>query len=284
MLKKIKFIFKRIKQGRLKELIEETFWIYGFVRQYWKAIAFYTVLGMSGIALSLVTSLISRDMVDIVTNHQTGKLVETFAMYIGFTIVNTLVSQVTSYFSNKISISVDNSIKSDIFDKMLRTDLESIQDYHTGDLLTRWSQDASNISNSILNWLPNLMICIVRFVSTFVLVFYNDPMFALLALLGAPISLLISRRTLKRMRNNNEKSVAMGAQMSGFNQETFSNIQTIKAFDLVGLYSDRLRSIQRDFLAMKLEFQKMNMFISFFMSIVGLAVSYSCYGFGIYRV
>lgn len=29
---------------------------------------------------------------------------------------------------------------------------------------------------------------------------------------------------------------------------------------------------------------KMNMFISVFLSIVGLAVSYSCYGFGIYRV
>jgi len=284
MADKIKFYFRRIKEGRLKELLEETVWIYGFARHYWKAMIFYTILGMSGIGISLVTSLISRDMVDIVTKQQAGKLVQTFSMYIGFTIANTLVSQITSYFSSKISISVDNSIKADVFDKMLKTDLESIQNYHTGDLLTRWSSDASNISNSILNWIPNLIICIVRFVSTFFLVFYNDPMFALLALLGAPVSLLISRRTLKRMRRNNERSVAMGAKMSGFNQETFSNIQTIKAFDLISLYSSRLRSLQREFLSMKLEFQKMNMFISFFMSIVGLAVSYSCYGFGIYRV
>lgn len=284
MFKKIKFIIKRIREGRLKELIEETIWIYTFARQHWKAMIFYTVLGMSGIGISLITSLISRDMVDIVTNKQSGQLVRTFAMYIGFTIANTIVAQITAYFSNKISIGVDNSIKADVFDKMLRTDLESIQNYHTGDLLTRWSSDASNISNSILNWIPNFIICIVRFVSTFVLVFYNDPWFALLALLGAPISLLMSKSTLKKMRKNNERSVEMGAKMSGFNQETFSNIQTIKAFDLIGLYSNRLRSLQKEFLSMKLEFQKMNMFISFFMSIVGLAVSYSCYGFGIYRV
>lgn len=284
MLNKIKFIIKRIREGRLKELIEETIWIYTFARRHWKAMIFYTVLGMSGIGISLITSLISRDMVDIVTNKQSGQLVRTFAMYIGFTIANTIVAQITAYFSNKISIGVDNSIKADVFDKMLRTDLESIQNYHTGDLLTRWSSDASNISNSILNWIPNFIICIVRFVSTFVLVFYNDPWFALLALLGAPISLLMSKSTLKKMRKNNERSVEMGAKMSGFNQETFSNIQTIKAFDLIGLYSNRLRSLQKEFLSMKLEFQKMNMFISFFMSIVGLAVSYSCYGFGIYRV
>lgn len=35
---------------------------------------------------------------------------------------------------------------------------------------------------------------------------------------------------------------------------------------------------------MKLEFQKMSMATSILLSIVGLAVSYSCYGFGIYRV
>lgn len=283
-MNKLKFYIRRIKEGRLRELIEETIWIYKFARQHWGAMIFYTLLGMSGIVISLVTSLISRDMVDIVTGQQAGKLMSTFSMYIGFTIGNLIVSQVASYFSSKISINVDNSIKASVFDKMLTTDLESIWNYHTGDLLTRWSIDAGNISNGILNWVPNLIINIARFISTFVLVFYNDKMFALLALIGAPISMIVSKPMLKRMRKNNEKSAAMGAKMSGFNQETFSNIQTIKAFDLISVYSNKLRSLQSDFLSMKLEFQKLNMWVSFFMAIVGLVVSYSCYGFGIYRV
>lgn len=281
---RIGFYIERIKAGRLKQLIEETIWIYQYVKNYWKAMVFYTLLGLSAIVTSLITSLISRDMVDIITGHQTGELVKTFIVYIMFTIVNLLISQAVTYFSNKISISVDNSIKADIFDKMLTTDLESIQQYHTGDLLTRWSSDAGNISSGVLNWIPNLIIYTVRFISTFVLVCYNDPVFALLALLGTPISMLMSKSVLKKMRSNNEKSAQMNAKMSGFNQETFSNIQTIKAFDLVDLYSNRLKKFQAEFLSMKLEFQKMNMFISVFLSIVGLAVSYSCYGFGIYRV
>ena len=124
----------------------------------------------------------------------------------------------------------------------------------------------------------------MRFISTFALVFYNDPMFALLAMLGMPVSMLMSRRILRRMKGNNEKSAAMNAKMSGFNQEAFSNIQTIKAFDLVRLYGERLRGLQKEYLGMKLEFQKMSMATSILLSIVGLAVSYSCYGFGIYRV
>ena len=48
------------------------------------------------------------------------------------------------------------------------------------------------------------------------------------------------------MSNNNAKSAAMNAKMYGFNQETFSNIQTIKAFDLIHFYIERLKSLQKN--------------------------------------
>ena len=284
MLEKFRHYRERIKEGMLRDMWRQTLWIYEYARIYWKQMIFYTVLGLAGTLVSLVSSLISRDMVDIVTGQQAGLLARTFCLYIGFSVGNVLISQISNYFANKISISVDNAIKADIFEKMLLTDLESIQNYHTGDLLTRWSSDASNISSGVLNWIPNLVIYTVRFVSTFAVVFYHDPMFALLALIGMPVSMLMSKTLLHRMKGNNERSAAMSAKMSGFNQEAFSNIQTIKAFDLIRLYAERLRGLQREYLTMKLEFQKMSMATSILLSIVGLAVSYSCYGFGIYRV
>ena len=284
MNKKLQHYIKRIKEGMLKDMWHETLWIYQYARHYWKQMVFYTALGLVNTAFSLVSSLISRDMVDIITGKQTGLLAQTFCFFIIFAIGNILLSQLSTYFSNKISISVDNEIKADIFNKMLVTDLEAIQNYHTGDLLTRWSSDASNISNGILNWIPNLIIFTARFISAFALVCYNDFIFAILALLGVPVSMFMSRRLLKRMRNNNKRSAAMNASMSGFNQEAFSNIQTIKAFNLIELYSRHLRELQRDYLDMRLEFQRLSMVTSVIMSITGLAVSYSCYGFGIYRV
>ncbi|MFR8273617.1 MAG: ABC transporter transmembrane domain-containing protein, partial [Roseburia hominis] len=235
MLEKFRHYRERIKEGMLRDMWRQTLWIYEYARIYWKQMIFYTVLGLAGTLVSLVSSLISRDMVDIVTGQQAGLLARTFCLYIGFSVGNVLISQISNYFANKISISVDNAIKADIFEKMLLTDLESIQNYHTGDLLTRWSSDASNISSGVLNWIPNLVIYTVRFVSTFAVVFYHDPMFALLALIGMPVSMLMSKTLLHRMKGNNERSAAMSAKMSGFNQEAFSNIQTIKAYDLIRL-------------------------------------------------
>ena len=273
-----------MKAGMLKNIYRQTIWIYQYARHYWMAMIFYTILGLAGTVLGLGTSLVSKDLVDIITGHETGELLKTFCLMIGLAVSNIFINQISSYASNWISMKVDTEIKADIFSKMLVTDWESITAYHTGDLLTRWNSDASNISGGILNWIPNLIINIFKFISAFAIVLYHDATFAVFAFIGVPVSALMSRTLMKRMVNNNKKSAAMSAKMSGFHQEAFSNIQTIKAFDSISIYTGRLRNLQKEYMDMRLEFQKMSMGTSILMSIVGLVVSYSSYGWGIYRV
>lgn len=284
MREKIKFIVGRIRAGRLQEMWKQTVWIYQYGRKYWLIMIFYTLLGMVSTVIALLTSLVSRDLVDIITGHQTGQIVATFAMMIGLNVGTTFLSQISDYASAYLSMKVDAEIKSDIFSKILVTDWESLTNYHTGDLLTRWGSDASNISNGVLNFLPNATIYVFRFVSAFAMVLYYDASFAVFAFLGMPVSLILSKTLMNRMVNNNKKSAAMGAKMSGFNQETFSNIQTIKAFDLIRLYVEKLKSYQKEYIDMRLGFQRMSMGTSILLSTVGLIVSYSAYGWGIYRV
>lgn len=281
---RISFYVRRIREGRLREMRRQIRWIYAYARHYWKEMIFYTALGMGGVLLGLISSLISRDMVDIVTGMKTGQLARTFGWMIGMSLSSIIVNQITSYFSNRISYQVDAEIKADIFAKIMVTDWESVTQYHTGDLLTRWSSDASNISSGVLSFIPSLIINIFKFAGTLWLVVRNDWTFAVFALLGIPFSMLMSRTLLTRMQNQNEKNAAMSAKMSGFNQETFSNIQTIKAFDLIRLYIDRLKNLQHEYIDMQLSYARMMMGSSILLGLIGLAVSYSCYGWGIYRV
>lgn len=280
----IRFFIGRIKAGRLQEMRQQTLWIYQYARHYWMVMIFYTMLGMFGAVVSLVSGLVSRDLVDIITGHESGAVIQTFAIMIGLNIGTTLISQISDYASSYLSMKVDAEIKADIFSKILVTDWESLTNYHTGDLLTRWSSDASNISSGVLNFIPNIIIYSFRFISAFVMVVYHDASFAIFAFLGMPVSLIMSKTLLKRMVNNNRRSAAMGAKMSGFNQETFSNIQTIKAFDLIRLYIERLKQLQKEYIQMRLDFQKMSIGTSLLLSTVGLLVSYLSYGWGIYRV
>ena len=282
--KKLQFMIDRIRAGRLREMWGQTKWIYQYAKRHWAAMIFYTLLGMVGTVISLVGSLVSKDLVDIITGRETGRLMLTFCMMIGMNLGSAFLNQVSGYISSKISMNVDAEIKSDIFGKILVTDWESLTNYHTGDLLTRWSADASSISTGVLNFLPNLAIYLFRFLSAFAMVLYHDASFAVFAFLSMPVSLILSKKLMKRMVDNNQQSAAMGAKMTGFNQEAFSNIQTIKAFDLISLYIRRLKQIQQEYISMKLDFQRMTIGTSLLLTTVAMIVSYGAYGWGIYRV
>lgn len=259
-------------------------WIGGYARQHIWAIAVYTLLGLAGTGISLLGSLVSKDLIDIITGHETGQVVMTFCIMIGMNLGSVFLTQISNYISTKISMSVDAGIKADIFSKILVTDWESLTEYHTGDLLTRWNGDASNIASGILSFVPNLIIYLFRFGSALWMVLYYDASFAVFALVSMPVSFLMSRYLTKKMQSNNNKSAAMNAKMSGFNQEAFSNIQTIKAFDMISLYIERLKNLQREYITMRMSYQKMSMVISALMTLIGMAVSYASYGWGIYRV
>lgn len=282
---KIKGYFKAIKDGRLREMKRQTVWIYRYAKRYKWAMLFYTALGLADTGITLFLCWISKNLVDIVTGFEGWEpLIRNFSVLIALNVVSLFLSQISSIISSKISLKVDADIKADIFSKILVTDWESLTNYHTGDLLVRWSSDASVISSSVLNYIPTAIITIIKFIAAFAMVLYNDWTFAIFAFLGIPVSVLLSKTLVNRMVNNNKKSAQMGAELSGFNQEAFSNIQTIKAFSLIQLYVERLKQLQKEYIDMRLNFQKMSIWTSVLLSTVGMIVSYASYGWGVYRV
>ena len=262
----------------------QTKWIYGYAKHYWSQMIFYTALGMVVTVISLLSTFVSRDLVDIITGYRVGALIRTFAAMIGIGVLSTILNLISNYASTYISMKVDNEIKADVFEKIMVTDWESLSDYHSGDLMTRWNSDVSNISNGVLNYIPNLIIYVFRFISALWVVIAKDWTFAIFAFLSIPVELIMSRTLLNRMVSNNEKSMEMSSRLTGFNQETFLNIEFIKSFDLLRLYIKRLHQLQKEYMDMSLGFQKVSMWTSLLMSLVGMAVSYSAYGWGIYRV
>ncbi len=281
---KLSHYIQQIKNGRLKEKTAQLVWIYQYARQHIRYILLYTFLGLSGTIISLISGLVSRDLVDIITGHNTGELLSTFATMIGIALGSSIISQISGYLSTKISIRIDNHIKAQIFDDILITDWESLTRYHSGDLLVRWNGDVSTVSSGILNTIPNFIIYVFRFLSALVMVLYYDASFAVFALVSIPISIYTSRTTLKKMQQGNMSSLAIGTKMSSFNQEAFSNIQTVKAFDMLPLYSKRLRQLQQQYTDVRLRYQRTTIKNTFILTLVSMAVTYSSYGWGIYKV
>ena len=67
---------------------------------------------------------------------------------------------------------------------------------------------------------------------------------------------------------------------------SYDEIKPVKSYkpSKIKLYVENLKSLQKEYISMKLEFQRMSIWTTVLFSTVGMLVSYSSYGWGIYRV
>lgn len=283
-MSRIKHIIQRIKEGRLKQLIAELLWMYAYVRRYWLLIGFYILLGASGSFLSLGTSVVSKDLVDAVTGVNSMEIVQVAALYVGVGVSQIFINAVKSRLSLKVRLKVTNEIRADIYEKVLRTNWESLAKYRSGDLLYRVNWDAGMVANTILTFLPNVVTTLISFGGAFIIVMRNDPWMALIALMGAPISFITSRYSAKRMRQFQRENQSVASDRTVFDQETFQNLQFIKAFGMLDRVTEKFHSIQQESVDIALKQNKFQQSMTIATSLVGQAVGYACYGFAAFRL
>ena len=284
MASRIKHYINQIKNGRLQDIFSSLAWLLGYSKSYTPQMLIYTALGLSGTVVSLLGSLISRDLVDIITGHLTGKLLMTFVMMISVQFVGVVVSCITQYISTYLSTKVDNSLKASLYEKIISSEWEDLSRFRSGDLMLRFSNDSSVISNSILSTIPDFFVNLFRFFAALWLVVRQDASFAIFAIASVPLSMIVSRRNLKRIQQTNMESLRASSNMSNMLQESFSNTQTIKAFDMISVYVKRLKEYQIQLTQSKMRQQKVMALNSIIMTVSTLIISYSTYGWGIYKV
>ena len=277
-------IREKIREGILYEMLDEAKWILGYSLHYKWQIVWYIALGIFGTGMSLGIGVISKYIIDAVTGYDSSRL---FPAAVGFVLLNLFnigVSAWSGRISAKIRIMVTQEIRADVFGRILLADWESLAEYHSGDLLNRVNNDVSTVASNVIGWIPGFITSLVQFVATLALILYYDPTMAALALLSAPVTLIMSRMLTRRIRTYNKKMLEVNSRLMSFNEEALQNIQYIKSFGLMGKYGGLFQEQQDVYKEVNLEYNRFTILTSSFMSVVGMAVTGVCFGWGVYRL
>lgn len=282
-------ITKRVRDGTLKEIGRETRWIYYHTRAYRNAVLAYVLLGLLSTGLSMVSALASKELVNSIVllgaEGYGGKRIAAIGFVVVFlAAIGILLNAYINRYSAKINLRVSNELRAEVFDTFLRTDWESLQQYHSGDLLTRVNTDVTNVANSVLGWIPTLIIKLAQFIASLVVILCFDPTMAVFALITAPLTLIAAKPFVSKMRVLSKEMRTVNSEMTAFHEEALQNVQSIKAFNLVDPFTDRLKRVQSRYYDTALRFNRFSVVNSSLLSAVGLLVSYLCLGWGAYRL
>lgn len=235
------------RDGTFSEILDDWKWILAYTRRYRRAAAAYTVLGIAGATLSLVSALASKHTIDIITGYDSSRLWFVLTVMVVSALSSLLLRSVTSRISTKISLWVNNDIQAEVFDRLLAADWQGLNRYPSGDLLNRLAVDAGTVAGNAIHWLPDLIVAGYTFAATLAVILHYDWIMALLALASAPALLLGSRRLVGGIRAYQKKVRQCSSRLMAYESETFHNLDAIKGFGIAGLYSSGLRQRQEEY-------------------------------------
>mgnify|MGYP002519501829 CR=1 FL=1 len=280
----IKTLIEKWKNGTIVEVWETWKWILSYSNRYKKTIAFYLFLGIFSTVFSLISSIASKQLIDIVTGHRKDQMLIMAIVMISMALFSLIFSSVISRVSLKLTISIQNDIQADIFQKIQEASWLSISEYHSGDILNRFATDVGTVASNAITWLPSLVISLFNFVATFAVIMHYDVTMAFISLASAPILLFVSQHLMKRMQGYSKKVKKLNSQVMAFEQETFSNMNTIKAFGITARYANELKKWQSKYREFNLEYNMFSIKTNIALSLLGMVIQYASFGWGVYRL
>ncbi|MBR1733242.1 MAG: ABC transporter ATP-binding protein [Alloprevotella sp.] len=272
-------LIRRWKEGTLREMVDDWRWIFSYSKRYKGGILYYMVLGFLGSTLGLVSGIVGKYLIDIVTGYKTEYLWLLVSLGVGSTIFNLVFGSLSGRVSLKLNIRISNDIQADIYDKLLDSDWQALNKYSNGDILNRFGSDTGTVIGNAIGWLPNVILSIYNFIATFAVLWHYDHVMPFLALIGFPLTVGFSRMIIKKQRAYSKKVKEMGSEVMSFHVETFYNLDTIKSFGVMPYFSEKLRDWQGKFKYIRLEMNMFGIKTNVILSLIKMVVQFVIFGY-----
>ncbi len=276
-------IFSRFHKDDPAQFRKELRWLFQRMMRHKTMVVMVCVMGLVGTLMGLASSVATKYLIDAVTLRNNSLLTAallTLFMMLGSFALQALASRISA----RVHIKVRNDNQSLTFGKILHAGWEALEPYRSGDLLHRLETDVGVVSDGVISYFPNLLTACVRFAGSLTIMVIYDPTMALITFLGVPVMLFMSRYQMSRLRHHSANMKELGGEVMSFQEDSFRNLTSIKAFSIVEQFEDEMRRLQGRYSDAFLSFNAYHISMSTLMNLVSMLVSTGCFGWAIFRL
>ncbi|MEE0840020.1 MAG: ABC transporter ATP-binding protein [Acutalibacteraceae bacterium] len=206
----------------------------------------------------IALALISKQIIDIASGHTEGKLLPFGIAVIVLIAVQVICSALQSRLRVSTSGLMAVLLRKKLYHTVFSKNLSDVEDYHTGDLLNRFSSDVDTVVNTASSIIPAIASIISKIVSGAVAILLIDWKFAAgLICLGVAVPALC-RIIGHKYRYLHTKHQESEGRVKAFLQESFANLKIIKSFSSLLPVNKKLDKLQKENYSLKLKRNNLN--------------------------
>ena len=206
--------------------------VYSRVGSYWKGLLLAILLMAGAAATQPTLAIIMKPLLD---DGFTGAK-PYFVWALPLAVVGLIFLRgVCNFFSDYLLAWVANNvllgIRRDMFDRLLGLPDSDFKRGDTGRLLNRFTIDAGNVTGYATDVITVLVRETLVVIALICVLFYMSWMLTLIILIMLPVSILIARVFIRRLRRINRDTVNMNAELTRVASEGINGQRVIKLFD-----------------------------------------------------
>jgi len=211
----------------MKDLLKQYIpYLTGYKKEF-----FFAVLGMIAVAIGTAgtAQLIKPVLDDVFINKDMDMLKVMPFLLVGVFSLKGIGGYIETYYTSYIGQDVVRKLRDKLVSHLTYLDMDFFKTMHTGEILSRVTNDIARIQMVVANIIPDLIRESLTIVALTGYVIYESPKLAFYFLIIMPLAIFPLTRLAKRMRKYSKLSQESTADMTTRLGEILSNIEVIKS-------------------------------------------------------
>ena len=211
----------------MKELLKQYLpYLVGYKRQF-----FFAILGMIAVAIGTAgtAQLIKPVLDDVFINKDREMLLLMPFFLVGVFALKGIGKYIQTYYTSYIGQDVVRKLRDQLVSHLSYLDMEFFRKTHSGEILSRVTNDIARIQMVVANIIPDLIRETMIILALTGYVIYQNPKLAFYFLFIMPLAIFPLSKLAKKMRKYSKLSQESTADMTTRLDEILSNIEVIKS-------------------------------------------------------
>ncbi len=195
----------------------------------------FVILMSVTVLVSVIASVLAPSFqssaIDKIVSAQYSLLPKVLALMLAMHAIHGLTNLMQGYISASLSQRIVSRLRKELFDKIVHLPIAYIDSHSHGDLISRMTNDAENVSGIISGSLSSLFSGVLTLIGTlFMMLHYNIPL-GLLSCSTVILTVLFTTFISKHMRRYFVKRQTLLGELNGNVEEMVTNYKTITAYN-----------------------------------------------------
>ena len=222
-------------------------WLKKETQPYRASILFLTCLVVLTTAFSILFAYTVRYLINSASNKESGQLWIFAGLLLGFLLLKISLNVMRGYYTEKVNAKMTAGLRTRLYGKILRSDYAAVQQYHSGDLITRLTTDISEVATYSVSLLPAVVGMVIQCLGAIVALITIDPLFTGIYVLAGSVFAVITMFFRKQLKKQHKDVLSADGESRAYMQESISSILTLKAYGVEEKSTDKAENFAQSY-------------------------------------